>query len=76
MSGRRARRADETQLVLDLDGPLHPAVEHSRAYRRAAGLPESLTDAETLACVVRVLDAEAPSGASARRQPERDQKAS
>ena len=56
MSGHRARRADEAQLVLDLDAAQHPAVEHARVLRAEVGLPPSITSFEVLAQVRRILD--------------------
>lgn len=56
MSGRRACRADKTQLVLDLDAAQHPAVEHARVVRAEAGLPPSLKAPELLNQVRRILD--------------------
>lgn len=56
---RRARaRPGKDQLLLDMDGREHPAVEHARAVRAKAGLPPSLTSPEVLTRVHAILDTE------------------
>lgn len=56
MTRRASARSAEGQLSLGLHEAVPPAVERSRAFRRASGLPESLTAPETLAKVRAILE--------------------
>lgn len=51
MTGRTGARSAEGQLSWELHEDVPPAVERSRAFRKALGLPESLAAPGTLAQV-------------------------
>lgn len=56
MTRRAGARSPDGQLSSGLHDAIPPAVERSRAFRRASGLPESLTAPETLAQVWAILE--------------------